>query len=45
MSISAPEGPYFDNKSTPPIREKRLNTSIYVGNKKVNPNSQKVDYY
>ena len=44
MVITAPEGPYFD--STHDLdSSKKLETTIYVDGKIVNPNSQKVNYY
>lgn len=44
MVITAPEGPYFDSTHEPDS-SKKLETTIYVDGKVVNPNSQKVSYY
>ena len=44
MIVTAPAGPYFDETHIDDSK-KRLETTIYVGGKKVNSESQKVDYY
>lgn len=44
MVITAPAGPYFDSTHQAES-SKKLETTVYVGGKVVNPNSQKIDYY